>query len=112
MAKMIEDEETTESKELLQTVKSDPKSRTWTLGRIIGVFLVLVLLILGIVLAITHFNTNCAPSDEIAIDYYNDYEQNDDDYIDEYPDVEGHVAGSSSKIADIQNVSLNLYLNK
>ena len=27
MAKMIEDEETTESKELLQTVKSDPKSR-------------------------------------------------------------------------------------
>ena len=113
MAKMIEDEETTESKELLQTVvKSDPKSETRKLGRIIGVFLVLGLLIVGIVLAITHFNTKQAKSDEITIDYYNDYEQNDDDYIDEYPDVEGHVAGSSSKIADIQNVSLNLYLNK
>ena len=83
MAKMIEDEETTESKELLQTVKSDPKSETRKLGRIIGVLLVLALLIVGIVLAITHFNTNCAPNDEIAIDYYNDYEQNDNDYIDE-----------------------------
>ena len=110
MAKKIEDEETTESKELLQTVKSDSKSGTWKLGRIIGVFLVLVLSIVGIVLVITHFNTKQATSDEITIDYYNDYEQNDVDYIDEYPDVEGQVAGSSSKIADIQNVSLNLYL--
>ena len=104
MANKTEDEVPTESNELLQTVKSDLKSGRRKLGWIIGVILVLGLLIAGIVFAITHFNTNQAASGNITNDQYDDY------YFDEYPDVDEHLAGSSSKIAKIQNVRLNLYV--
>ena len=108
MGNKIEDEVPTESNELLQTVKSDPESGTRKLGWIIGVFLVLGLLIAGIVFAITHFNTNQAASGNITIESID----NDQYNFDEYPDVVEHLAGSSSKIANIQNVRLNLYVLK
>ena len=113
MAKKIEDEEATESKEFLQTAKNDPQSGKQKSGWIFGMFVVLGLLVVGIVVAISHFNTNQDTSDEITFDYHHDYEyyeQNDDDYsyTDEYPDVGEHLSGSSSKIADMREVRLTL----
>ena len=113
MAIKIEKESKIESKKLLQTVNPEVQKQTrkWKSGLIWAIAFISLSFIAGLIaacfLGVTNRTTNI--NDELVtnVDYAN-YEQSDDDdeyFYDEYPSLEEHIGGPSSKIADIKDVS-------